>query len=241
MHSRAFLVFINVITIPPLSWKLTLDFSYLIDLFLHLDKNLALIANEWGTWIYVLLFTIIFVETGLVVMPFLPGDSLLFVAGALTAAGDLNLGVLMVLLTTAAIAGDAVNYSVGRFVGNKVFSWEHSRWFNKKAFDQAHAFYEKYGPITIVVGRFLPFVRTFAPFVAGVAQMRYPVFAFYNVLGGIIWVCSLTGLGYLIGEHPWVKSNFSIVALAMIIIPGLPALWVFLKEVYARFKKRHWD
>jgi len=216
-----------------------LDFSYLIDLFLHLDKNLALIANEWGTWIYVLLFTIIFIETGLVVMPFLPGDSLLFVAGALTAAGDLNLGVLMVLLTTAAIAGDAVNYSVGRFVGNKVFSWEHSRWFNKKAFDQAHAFYEKYGPITIVVGRFLPFVRTFAPFVAGVAQMRYPVFAFYNVLGGIIWVCSLTGLGYLIGEHPWVKSNFSIVALAMIIIPGLPALWVFLKEVYARFKKRH--
>lgn len=172
-------------------------------------------------------------------MPFLPGDSLLFVAGALTAAGDLNLGVLMVLLTTAAIAGDAVNYSVGRFVGNKVFSWEHSRWFNKKAFDQAHAFYEKYGPITIVVGRFLPFVRTFAPFVAGVAQMRYPVFAFYNVLGGIIWVCSLTGLGYLIGEHPWVKSNFSIVAFAMIIIPGLPALWVFLKEVYARFKKRH--
>lgn len=215
-----------------------MDLSYLIDLFLHLDKNLALIANEWGTWIYVLLFTIIFVETGLVVMPFLPGDSLLFVAGALTAAGELNLAVLMILLTTAAIAGDAVNYSVGRFVGNKVFSWENSRWFNKKAFDQAHAFYEKYGPITIVVGRFLPFIRTFAPFVAGVAQMRYSVFVFYNIIGGIIWVCSLTGLGYLIGEHPWVKSNFSIVALAMIIIPGLPALWVFLKEVYARFKKR---
>jgi membrane-associated protein len=215
-----------------------LDFSYLIDLFLHLDKNLALIANEWGTWIYVLLFTIIFVETGLVVMPFLPGDSLLFVAGALTAAGELNLAVLMILLTTAAITGDAVNYSVGRFVGNKVFSWENSRWFNKKAFDEAHAFYEKYGPITIVVGRFLPFIRTFAPFVAGVAQMRYSVFVFYNIIGGIIWVCSLTGLGYLIGEHPWVKSNFSIVALAMIIIPGLPALWVFLKEVYARFKKR---
>ncbi len=215
-----------------------MDLSYLIDLFLHLDKNLALIANEWGTWIYVLLFTIIFVETGLVVMPFLPGDSLLFVAGALTAAGELNLAVLMILLTTAAITGDAVNYSVGRFVGNKVFSWENSRWFNKKAFDQAHAFYEKYGPITIVVGRFLPFIRTFAPFVAGVAQMRYSVFVFYNIIGGIIWVCSLTGLGYLIGEHPWVKSNFSIVALAMIIIPGLPALWVFLKEVYARFKKR---
>ena len=216
-----------------------MDLSYLIDLFLHLDKNLALIANEWGTWIYVLLFAIIFVETGLVVMPFLPGDSLLFVAGALTAAGELNLGVLMILLTSAAIAGDAVNYSVGRFVGHKVFSWENSRWFNKKAFDEAHTFYEKYGPITIVVGRFLPFIRTFAPFVAGVAQMRYSVFVFYNVLGGIIWVCSLTGLGFLIGDHPWVKSNFTIVALAMIIIPGLPALWVFLKEVYGRFKKRN--
>ena len=216
-----------------------MDLSYLIDLFLHLDKNLALIANEWGTWIYVPLFAIIFVETGLVVMPFLPGDSLLFVAGALTAAGELNLGVLMILLTSAAIAGDAVNYSVGRFVGHKVFSWENSRWFNKKAFDEAHAFYEKYGPITIVVGRFLPFIRTFAPFVAGVAQMRYSVFVFYNVLGGIIWVCSLTGLGFLIGDHPWVKSNFTIVALAMIIIPGLPALWVFLKEVYGRFKKRN--
>ena len=216
-----------------------MDLSYLIDLFLHLDKNLALIANEWGTWIYVLLFAIIFVETGLVVMPFLPGDSLLFVAGALTAAGELNLGVLMILLTSAAIAGDAVNYSVGRFVGHKVFSWENSRWFNKKAFDEAHTFYEKYGPITIVVGRFLPFIRTFAPFVAGVAQMRYSVFVFYNVLGGIIWVCSLTGLGFLIGDHPWVKSNFTIVALAMIIIPGLPALWVFLKEGYGRFKKRN--
>ncbi len=215
-----------------------MDFSYLIDLFLNLDKNLALIASEWGTWIYVLLFAIIFIETGLVIMPFLPGDSLLFVAGALTAAGDLSLPVLMILLTSAAILGDAVNYSVGRFVGHKVFSWENSRWFNKKAFDEAHAFYEKYGPITIVIGRFLPFVRTFAPFVAGVAQMRYPVFVFYNIIGGIIWVCSLTGLGYLIGEHPWVKSNFSIVALAMIIIPGLPALWIFLKELTARFRKR---
>lgn len=196
-----------------------------------------LIANEWGAWIYALLFTIIFVETGLVIMPFLPGDSLLFVAGALTAAGDLNLPILMILLTSAAIAGDAANYSVGRFIGNKVFSWENSRWFNKKAFDQAHAFYEKYGPITIVIGRFLPFVRTFAPFVAGVAQMRYPVFVFYNIIGGIIWVCGLTGLGYLIGGHPWVKSNFSIVALAMIIIPGLPALLIFLKELTARFRK----
>jgi membrane-associated protein len=216
-----------------------LEFSTLIDLFLHLDKNLAIVANEWGVWIYVLLFAIIFVETGFVVMPFLPGDSLLFVAGALCAVGGMDLYVLMALLTTAAILGDALNYSIGRFVGNKVFSWEDSRWFNRKAFDQAHAFYEKYGPITIVLGRFMPFIRTFAPFVAGVAHMRYPIFAFYNVIGGILWVCSLTALGYWIGEHPWVKANFSLVALAMIIIPGLPALWIFSKEVFKKIQARH--
>jgi membrane-associated protein len=215
-----------------------LEFSTLIDLFLHLDKNLAIVANEWGVWIYVLLFAIIFVETGFVVMPFLPGDSLLFVAGALCAVGGMDLYVLMALLTTAAILGDALNYSIGRFIGNKVFSWEDSRWFNRKAFDQAHAFYEKYGPITIVLGRFMPFIRTFAPFVAGVAHMRYPIFAFYNVIGGILWVCSLTALGYWIGEHPWVKANFSLVALAMIIIPGLPALWIFSKEVFKKIQAR---
>jgi membrane-associated protein len=215
-----------------------LEFSSLIDLFLHLDKNLAIVANEWGVWIYVLLFAIIFVETGFVVMPFLPGDSLLFVAGALCAVGGMDLYVLMALLTTAAILGDALNYSIGRFIGNKVFSWEDSRWFNRKAFDQAHAFYEKYGPITIVLGRFMPFIRTFAPFVAGVAHMRYPIFAFYNVIGGILWVCSLTALGYWIGEHPWVKANFSLVALAMIIIPGLPALWIFSKEVFKKIQAR---
>ena len=215
-----------------------MEFSSLIDLFLHLDKNLAIVANEWGVWIYVLLFTIIFVETGFVVMPFLPGDSLLFVAGALCAVGGMDLYVLMALLTTAAILGDALNYSIGRFIGNKVFSWEDSRWFNRKAFDQAHAFYEKYGPITIVLGRFMPFIRTFAPFVAGVAQMRYRIFAFYNIVGGILWVCSLTALGYWIGEHPWVKANFSIVALAMIIIPGLPALWIFSKEVLKKIQAR---
>ena len=215
-----------------------MEFSTLIDLFLHLDKNLAIVANEWGVWIYVLLFAIIFVETGFVVMPFLPGDSLLFVAGALCAVGGMDLYVLMALLSTAAILGDALNYSIGRFVGNKVFSWEDSRWFNRKAFDQAHAFYEKYGPITIVLGRFMPFIRTFAPFVAGVAHMRYPIFAFYNVIGGILWVCSLTALGYWIGEHPWVKANFSLVALAMIIIPGLPALWIFSKEVFKKIQAR---
>ena len=203
----------------------------LIDLFLHLDKHLAAVVQAWGPWVYALLFAIIFVETGLVVMPFLPGDSLLFVAGAIAAVGGMSLPLLIILLIIAAILGDAVNYSVGRWFGPRVFAWENSRFFNRDAFDKTHAFYEKHGPITIVIGRFLPFIRTFAPFVAGVAHMSYPKFATYNVLGGVIWVGSLTTLGYLLGEHPWVKQNFSIVALAMIIIPGLPAVWVFIKTI----------
>jgi membrane-associated protein len=195
-----------------------------------LDKHLEVVAATWGMWIYVLLFAIIFVETGFVAMPFLPGDSLLFVAGAIAAVGGMSLPLLMILLTMAAIAGDAVNYSVGRWAGPKVFSWESSRWFNKEAFNKTHAFYEQHGPITIVVGRFLPFIRTFTPFVAGVAEMSYRKFAFYNVTGGILWVCGLTGLGFLIGNLPWVKANFSIVALAMIIIPALPTVWVVAKH-----------
>lgn len=211
-----------------------MDFPNLIDIFLHLDKHLAVIAVAWGPWIYALLFAIIFVETGLVAMPFLPGDSLLFVAGALAAVGGMSLPVLMVLLSIAAITGDALNYSVGRWAGPKVFSWENSRWFNRDAFDKTHAFYEKHGPVTIVIGRFLPFIRTFAPFVGGVAQMSYPRFALYNIVGGVLWVTSLTALGYLVGNQPWVKANFSLVTLAMIIIPSLPALWVFLKHMIQR-------
>lgn len=213
-----------------------MDFAYLLDLFLHLDKHLVTVVDQWGAWVYVLLFAIIFVETGFVVMPFLPGDSLLFVAGAIAAVGGMSLPILLILLLIAAVAGDALNYSIGRWFGPKVFAWEGSRWFNKEAFDKTHAFYEKHGPITIVVGRFMPFIRTFAPFIAGVAQMSYPRFATYNLIGGILWVVGLTGLGYLIGEHHWVKANFSIVALAMIIIPGLPALWVVLKSLYLKIK-----
>jgi len=203
----------------------------MLDLFLHLDKHLAVVASTWGLWIYVLLFLIIFIETGLVAMPFLPGDSLLFVAGAIAAVGGMSLPLLMALLSLAAISGDAVNYSVGKWVGHKVFAWENSRWFNKDAFNKTHAFYEEHGAITIVVGRFLPFIRTFTPFVAGVAQMTYPKFAFYNVIGGLIWVCGLTGIGFLVGNHPWVQANFSVVALALIVIPSLPAVWVFLKHM----------
>jgi membrane-associated protein len=194
------------------------------------------VVDQWGALVYVLLFAIIFVETGLVVMPFLPGDSLLFVAGAIAAVGGMSLPILLILLLIAAVAGDAVNYSIGRWFGPKVFAWEDSRWFNKEAFDKTHAFYEKHGPITIVVGRFLPFIRTFAPFIAGVAQMSYPRFATYNLVGGVLWVGGLTTLGYLIGDNPWVKANFSVVALAMIIIPGLPALWVFLKALIQKIK-----
>lgn len=214
-----------------------MDFSTLIDLFLHLDKHLEALTASWGIWIYALLFLIIFVETGVVAMPFLPGDSLLFVAGAIAAIGGMSLPALMILLTIAAIAGDAANYSIGRWVGPKVFAWESSRWFNKEAFNKTHDFYEKHGPITIVVGRFMPFIRTFTPFVAGVAQMSYPRFAFYNIFGGLLWVLSLTTLGFLVGNNPWVKSNFSMVSLAMIVIPGLPALWVFLKHLFDSRKK----
>jgi membrane-associated protein len=208
-----------------------MDIQNMLDLFLHLDKHLAVVASTWGVWIYVLLFLIIFIETGLVAMPFLPGDSLLFVAGAIAAVGGMSLPLLMALLSLAAISGDAVNYSVGKWVGHKVFAWENSRWFNKDAFNKTHAFYEEHGAITIVVGRFLPFIRTFTPFVAGVAQMTYPKFAFYNVIGGLIWVCGLTGIGFLVGNHPWVQANFSVVALALIVIPSLPAVWVFLKHM----------
>ena len=215
-----------------------MDFPTLIDLFMHLDKHLAAIAASWGVWIYALLFATIFVETGLVVMPFLPGGSLLFVAGAVAAVGQMNLPLLMLLLTLAAILGDALNYTVGRWAGPRVFGWEQTRWFNRAAFLKTNAFYEQHGPITIVVGRFLPFIRTFAPFVAGVAQMSYPRFAFYNVIGGVLWVCSLSGIGYLIGDQPWVKAHFSLVALALIIIPATPALWVLLRHLLQQRRQR---
>lgn len=216
-----------------------MDLQTIIDIFLHLDKHLEILAASWGSWIYALMFAIIFVETGLVVMPFLPGDSLLFVAGAIAAIGGMSLPVLMVLLSIAAVAGDALNYSIGRWIGPKVFSWENSRWFNKDAFNKTHEFYEKHGPITIVVARFMPFIRTFAPFVAGVAQMSYPKFALYNVVGALLWVCGLTALGFLVGDQPWVKANFSLVALALIIIPALPAISILVKHMVKSYFKRY--
>jgi membrane-associated protein len=197
----------------------------LIDFVLHVDRYLGVFVAQYGAWVYALLFLIIFVETGLVVMPFLPGDSLLFVVGALCGTGHLSLPWIMGLLVVAAIAGDQLNYRIGRYFGPKVFQWENSRFFNRAAFDKAHNFYETYGGITIVLARFMPFVRTFVPFVAGVAAMTPSRFVLFNVAGGLIWVCGLTGAGYLFGETDFVKAHLSQIIWAMIFVPGLFALW----------------
>ena len=199
--------------------------TFLIDFILHVDKHLEVFVQNYGAWVYALLFVIIFVETGLVVMPFLPGDSLLFVVGALCGAGLMDIRVAMGLMLVAAIAGDQVNYSIGRFFGPKVFQWEHSRFFNRHAFDQAHAFYETYGGITIILARFMPFIRTFAPFVAGVAEMTRSKFTAYNDIGALIWVVGLTAAGYWFGNLPWVQANLSKIIWAMILIPGLFVLF----------------
>lgn len=204
-------------------------FAFLIDFILHVDRHLSGFVQAYGAWVYALLFLIIFVETGLVVMPFLPGDSLLFVVGALCGLGLMSLPLAMLLLTVAAILGDQVNYSIGRHFGPRVFGWENSRWFNRAAFDRTHDFYERYGGITIVLARFMPFLRTFAPFVAGVAQMTRSTFTLYNVGGAVLWVCGLTLAGYLFGNLPWVQDNLSLIIWALIIVPGLIVLGGALK------------
>ncbi len=204
---------------------MTEAFQFLLDFILHVDVHLQTFVLTYGAWVYALLFLIIFVETGVVVMPFLPGDSLLFVVGTLAGVGLLNLPLVMALLVVAAILGDQLNYSIGRMVGPRVWQWEHSRWFNKRAFEQTHAFYERYGGITIVLARFMPFLRTFAPFVAGVAAMTRSTFTAYNVAGALLWVVSLTLAGYLFGNLPWVKENLDKIIWAMILIPGLIAIF----------------
>ena len=198
---------------------------FLLDFILRVDVHLATFVQTYGAWVYALLFLIIFVETGVVVMPFLPGDSLLFVVGALCGAGLMNLPLAMALLTVAAILGDQCNYSIGRYFGPKVFQWENTRYFNKDAFNQAHAFYEKYGGITIIAARFFPFLRTFVPFVAGVAEMTRSRFTFYNIVGASLWVGGVTLAGYLFGNIPWVKTNLDKIIWAAIFLPGLLVLF----------------
>jgi membrane-associated protein len=199
--------------------------GFLIDFILHVDKHLETFVLNYGTWVYALLFLIIFVETGVVVMPFLPGDSLLFVVGAMCGVGLMSYPLAVGLLIAAAVLGNQSNYTVGRFFGPKVFQWEHSRFFNKRAFIQAHAFYEKYGGITIIAARFMPFLRTFAPFVAGVAEMTRSKFSFYDVTGAVLWVGGIVTAGYFFGSVPWVKGNLDKIIWAMILIPGLLVLW----------------
>ena len=199
-------------------------FAFVLDFILRIDVHLATFVQAYGAWVYALLFLIIFVETGVVVMPFLPGDSLLFVVGALCGAGLMNLPLVIALLIAAAILGNQSNYQIGRYFGPKVFKWENSRFFNKNAFNQAHEFYEKYGGVTIVAARFMPFLRTFAPFVAGVAQMTRRKFTFYDVTGAVLWVGGVTMAGYVFGNIPWVKTNLDKIIWAAILVPGLLVL-----------------
>ena len=199
--------------------------TLLIDFILHVDRHLEAFVQSYGAWVYALLFLIVFVETGLVVMPFLPGDSLLFVVGALCGVGMMDFSLACGVLLVAAILGDQCNYTIGRYFGPKVFQWEDSRFFNKKAFDQAHAFYETYGGITIVVARFMPFIRTFAPFVAGVAAMSRGKFTLFNVGGAVLWVMGICTAGYFLGSVPWVKVNLDKIIWAMILVPGLIVIY----------------
>jgi len=202
-----------------------------IDLFLHLDRHLGELTHALGPWLYFLLFAIVFCETGLVVTPFLPGDSLLFAIGALASIPDsgLNLAVIAALLIVAAVLGDAVNYAVGAYIGPRVFTSEESRWLNKKHLLRTHEFYEKYGGKTIILARFVPIIRTFAPFVAGVGAMTYARFAVYNVTGGVAWVIAFLLAGYFFGQLPIVKQYFHLVIVAIIVISVIPVVVEFVK------------
>ena len=207
--------------------------AYFIDIVLHLDKHLAVMVQQYGVWIYAILFAIIFSETGFVVTPFLPGDSLLFVAGALAALGGMDIMILIAVLLAAAALGNTLNYQIGRYLGPKVFQWENSRFFNKAALMKTHLFYETHGGKTLVISRFLPLFRTFAPFVAGIGAMTWARFTFFNLIGAFGWVVSLTLAGYFFGNLPWVQRNLSAVIIGIIAISMIPVVigwWQHRKE-----------
>lgn len=206
-----------------------------IDLVLHLDQHLDAMIQTFGPWLYVILFLIIFCETGLVVTPILPGDSLLFAVGALSARPEgLNLGLVLSLLSIAAILGDTINYWIGAYVGPKVFHKKESRWFNPKHLERTHAFYEKYGGKTIIIARFMPIIRTFAPFVAGIGRMTYSRFLIYNLIGGLLWVGLCVLGGYFFGNLPLVKKNFSLVIIGIIIVSMIPMVVEYLRHYFGR-------
>ncbi len=197
---------------------------------LSLDDSVAALAAQHGHWIYAILFLIIFAETGLVVFPFLPGDSILFIAGTVVATADLNIHLLVLVLVAAAILGDSVNYSVGHYIGPRVYDRPDSRWFRKAHLQRTQAFYDKYGGVTIIIGRFVPIIRTFAPFLAGVAGMSYRRFLAFNVVGAVAWITSLVYAGYLFGNIPWVKQNLSLIVIGIVVVSVLPAIATYLRE-----------
>jgi membrane-associated protein len=209
-------------------------FAFFVDVLLHLDQHLAILVQQYGGWIYAILFAIIFGETGFVVTPFLPGDSLLFVAGGLAAVGGMDIYFLLVSLAVAAALGNMLNYQIGRFIGPKVFQWQNSRFFNKGALLKTQLFYERHGGKTLVISRFLPLLRTFAPFVAGVGAMDYGRFAFFNLLGAIGWVMSLTLAGYFFANLPWVQKNLSLVIVGIILVSLIPVALGWLHDRRAR-------
>jgi membrane-associated protein len=202
----------------------------LVDVLLHLDRHLQVLVQNYGLWIYAILFAVVFCETGLVVTPFLPGDSLLFVAGAVAAAGGMSVTVLIAVLIVAAVLGDTVNYWVGAYVGPRVFHSRESRWLNTRHLERAQAFYERHGGKTIIIARFVPIIRTYAPFVAGIGAMSYPRFLAYNVGGGVLWVVSLTLAGYFFGELPIVKQNLTLVIIGIIILSIMPGVIEYLRH-----------
>ena len=196
----------------------------LVDFVLHFDRHLLEFIRDYGSWVYAILFTIVFAETGFVVTPFLPGDSLLFAAGALCARGDLSIAAMLSLLVVAAFAGNTVNYAVGRFIGPRVFQTSH-RLLNKEYLDRAHAFFERYGGKAVILGRFVPIVRTFVPFVAGAAQMTPASFVLYNAVGAIAWVSLCLGAGWFFGNIPIIKDNFSLVTIGIVVVSVLPMVY----------------
>jgi membrane-associated protein len=208
-----------------------------IDFFIHLDQYLPVIVESFGVWVYVIVFIVIFCETGLVVTPVLPGDSLLFALGALAALGALHIEALLILLCVAAIAGDSVNYAIGHYIGPKVFSYEDSRFFKKKYLLKTHEFYEKHGGKTIIIARFMPFIRTFAPFVAGVGAMSYSKFILFNITGGIAWIGIFLLGGYFFGNIPTVKSNFTVVIIAIVIISVMPGFIAYARQKFIARRK----
>lgn len=201
-----------------------------INVIMHIDKYLNLIVQQYGMITYIILFAIIFFETGLVVTPFLPGDSVLFAAGAIAAISSLNIFTLLIVAYFAAVLGDTLNYHIGKKIGAKILEKENVRFINKEYLKQAEDFYEKYGSMAIVLARFVPIVRTFAPFTAGIGEMKYKKFISYNMVGGALWVSLATGLGYFFGNVPFIRDNFSYVVIAIIIISVMPAIVVFIKE-----------